>query len=169
MTELLEQMLEATKAKHFHIALITALIFPDICGALESPDGEASGVKYKSWVDKWLSPKYGDASGTSLSGSTCYFYRCALLHQNRAVHPKLDFERVAFLEPNGSATMHDCVINNVLVIDIPLFCQDMSEAVSEWLKVAESTDTYKANITKAMKRYPSEIVGISMPGLFAYA
>jgi hypothetical protein len=45
----------------------------------------------------------------------------------------------------------------------------MSEAVSEWLEVAESKDTYKANINKAMRRYPSEIVGISMPGLFAYA
>ena len=169
MIELIEQMLEASRTKHFHISLVAALVLPDICGALESSDGQATGVKYKAWVDKWLSPKYGDATGTSFSGSTCYYYRCAVLNQNRSLHPKLGFERVAFLEPNGSITMHDCVINNVLVIDIPTFCQDMSEAVSEWLRVAEGTVEYKANIRNGMQRFPSEVVGVSMPGLFVYA
>jgi hypothetical protein len=167
--ELIEQMLEASKAKHFHIALVAALVLPDICAALESTDGQATGAKYKAWTDKWLSPKYGDVTGTSLSGDTCYYYRCAVLHQNRSLHPKLGFERVAFLEPNGSVTMHDCVINNVLVIDIPSFCQDMSEAVSEWLRAAEGTVEYKTNVRNGMQRFPSDVVGVSMPDLFVYA
>lgn len=169
MIELVEQMLECSRAQRFHIALVAALALPDICSALESSDGQATGVKYKAWVDKWLSPKYGDATGTSLSGETCYYYRCAVLHQNRSLHPKLRFDRVAFLEPNVSITMHDCVINNVLVVDIPTFCQDMADAVSEWIRLAEITADYKVNIRNSMQRFPSELVGVAMPGLFVYA
>lgn len=167
--ELIEQMQATCKAKQFHISLVAALVLPDICSALESANGEASGSKYRAWVDKWLSPKYGDSTGTSLSGETCYYYRCAVLHQNRSLHPKLQFERVAFLEPNGSITMHDCIINNVLVIDIPSFCEDISEAVSKWLESAKITPEFKTNIKSSMQRYPSEVVGVSMPGLYAYA
>ena len=65
--------------------------------------------------------------------------------------------------------MHDCVINNVLVIDIPSFCQDMSEAVTEWLRVTECTANYKTNVKNGMQRFPSDVVGISMPSLFVYA
>ncbi len=168
MNELIAQILASSKAGHFHIALVAALILPDVCGALESPDGQATGAKYRAWIDKWLSPKYGDATGTSFSGETCYFYRCAMLHQGRASHPKLEFERVAFLEPNRSLAIHDCIINNVLVIDIPTFCEDMVDAVSEWLSLVEGTVEFKANVKSGIRRLPSDLVGVGSE-LFIYA
>jgi hypothetical protein len=160
MIDHITQMLAASKAGHFHVALVAALVLPDVCGALESTDGLATGTKYKAWVDQWVSPKYGGSTGTSFSGETCYYYRCAVLHQSRASHPKLEFDRVAFLEPNGSITMHDCIINNVLVIDIPTLCEDMIDAVRDWLKVVESTVDFKVNVKNSIRRYPSEIVGL---------
>ncbi len=169
MNELIDQMLTACKSRQFHLALVAALVLPDVCSALESQDGQASGAKYKAWVEKWLSPKYGCPSATSLSGDTCYYYRCSLLHQNRAHHPKLSFIRVAFLEPNDSTTMHDCGINNVLVIDIPTFCQDMADAVSEWLTSAQATPQFNKNIQLGLRRYPSDFVGIRGSSLFVYA
>lgn len=168
MIELIDQMLVASKNRQFHLALVAALLLPDVCGALESPDGQASGSKYKSWVEKWMSPKYGDASATSLSGDTCWYYRCSLLHQNRAHHPRLEFVRVAFLEPNDSITMHDCVINNVLVIDIPTFCQDMADAVSEWLATVQANPVFNQNLQHGLQRFPSEVVGLGS-SLFVYA
>lgn len=168
MIELIDQMLTASKNRQFHLALVAALVMPDVCGAIESPTGEASGSKYKSWVEKWLSPKYGDGLETSLSGDTCYYYRCSLLHQNRAHHPKLKFVRVAFLEPNDRITMHDCVINNVLVIDIPTFCQDMADAVSVWLDSQQANPQFKQNLQLGLQRFPSEMVGLGS-NLFVYA
>jgi hypothetical protein len=56
--------------------------------------------------------------------------------------------------------MHDCIINNVLVIDIPTLCEDMIDAVRDWLKVVESTVDFKVNVKNSIRRYPSEIVGL---------
>lgn len=168
MKELIDQMLAASKSGQFHIALVAALILPDICSALESHDGQASGPKYMAWVDRWISPRYGDESGTSFSGETCWYYRCAMLHQGRAKHPKLEFERVAFLESNGAITMHDSVINNVLVIDIPTFCQDMVEAVRGWLTDVEGTANFRTNVQSSLKRFPSRVIGLGSE-LFVFA
>jgi len=56
MIDHITQMLAASKAGHFHVALVAALVLPDMCGALESTDGLATGTKYKAWVDQWVSP-----------------------------------------------------------------------------------------------------------------
>jgi hypothetical protein len=80
----------------------------------------------------------------------------------------LEFVRVAFLEPNDSITMHDCVINNVLVIDIPTFCQDMADAVSEWLATVEANPVFNQNLQHGLQRFPSEVVGLGS-SLFVYA
>ncbi|MGB7816656.1 MAG: hypothetical protein WBL28_09940 [Methylotenera sp.] len=160
MRDILDQIKSASDHGLYHVALISALAVPDICGALESSDGQATGVKYKKWFDQWISLKYGDSTGTSFSGETCYFYRCAVLHQGRASHAKSQFSRVAFLEPNGILSMHDCIINNVLIIDIPTFCDDMIDGAAQWLKQIENNPVFKNNFAHRMQRYPSGIVGV---------
>jgi len=56
----------------------------------------------------------------------------------------------------------------VLVIDIPTLCEDMIDAVRDWLKVVESTVDFKANVKNSIRRYPSEIVGLGS-NLHVYA
>jgi hypothetical protein len=54
------------------------------------------------------------------------------------------------------------------VIDIPTFCQDMADAVSEWLATVQDNPVFKQNLELGMQRFPSEVVGLGS-SLFVYA
>ena len=57
-------------------------MLPDICGALESDNGFASGERYKAWYDAWLGPKYAEVGmHYSFTADDLWYLRCALAHQ----------------------------------------------------------------------------------------
>ena len=79
MDEFFDQVERAAHAGIYFVALACALMIPDICGALEQPDGEARAATYKAWFDAQMAPLYvyggtqfldGETSATS-SGALC--------------------------------------------------------------------------------------------------
>lgn len=52
----------ALDAGLFYLAVAMSLTLPDICAALESPNGEASGPKYKAWFNANLARYFPDPS-----------------------------------------------------------------------------------------------------------
>ena len=81
MDDFLNQVdLAANTAGLYFLALAGALVIPDICGALESPDGKTNGARYTAWFNTNVAPKYS-AGLVQLSGEDCYFFRCSFLHQ----------------------------------------------------------------------------------------
>jgi hypothetical protein len=63
MEDFLDQIEAATQTDHlYYLALAGALAVPDICGALEAPDGEATGQRYKAWFDTNVSPLHMESS-----------------------------------------------------------------------------------------------------------
>ena len=164
MDELLRQIEHSITSGSYLLGLYVSLSLPDICGALESDNGKASGAKYKAWFDKWVATKYNK----SLSGEQCYSYRCGVIHQGRSTHDKLGYSRIIFLEPSPNRTFHRNTINDAYNIDIGIFCTDIVNSVREWLETVKEDDNFIKNYKYFMKRHeygiPPYIVGIPVYG-----
>lgn len=136
----------------YFVSLMSALAIPDICGALESANGLASGKKYEKWFDVWVLKKYQIQGTTSLSGSDCYMLRCAALHQGRMTHPNSAHNGVIFLKPGAAnAKFHNNILNGYLNIDIYDFCFDMVNSAADWFETVVGTDPFEANFSKSMQ------------------
>ena len=165
MKNLLNQIQQGLEANLYYLSLFVALSMPDICGAIESKNGKATGKKYENWFDQYVAPKYNGF----LSGDDCYKFRCSLLHQGGSQHPKNKYSRVLFVEPSTTTNVfHNNIMNDALNIDIHIFCQDIIDGVNQWLQKVENTDLYKTNYNKFMRRYPKGlkpyIVGVPVIG-----
>jgi len=165
MQNLLDQIQKGLEDDLYYLSLFAALAIPDICGAIDSENGEADFSKYKNWFDEYVAPKY---SG-SLVGEDCYRFRCSLLHQGSSQHPKSSYSRVLFVEPTATTNVfHNNIMNDALNIDVRIFCNDIIEGAKKWLQKVENTDLYKQNYNKFMKRYPNGlkpyIVGVPVIG-----
>jgi hypothetical protein len=156
MRDLLQQVEHAAAANLYYVALLTGLSLPDICGAMESNDGEANRQKYIAWFDRWVAPKYLVRGAPSLTGEACWYYRCSTLHQGRAAHPKLGYSRVLFVEPGATTNVfHNNILNDALNIDLRLFVRDLVAAGLRWLQQAEGSANYQRNYPLFMQRYPN--------------
>jgi hypothetical protein len=139
MRDLLDQIRKALEVDLYYLALFVALALPDICGAIGSSDGNATGQKYAAWFDKYVGPKYGGAAGQHLTGGDCYLFRCSLLHQGSSQHAKSRYSRYLFVEPAAAGSrliMHNNVMNDTLNIDVRIFCEDMVQVpLAGWRKL----------------------------------
>jgi len=151
MRDFLSQIKKGLDQNLYLLSLFSALAIPDICGAMVSENGEASGDKYKTWFDKYIAPKYN-----FLNGEDCYYFRCSLLHQGSSQHNKSNYERVLFVEPSTTTNIfHNNIMDNALNIDVKIFCNDLIGGAEKWLEENENTDLYKKNYDKFMRRYPN--------------
>lgn len=58
MDVLFAQIRAALAADLYYLALYASLTLPDLCGAMESPDGLATTPRFIAWFDKYVAPKY---------------------------------------------------------------------------------------------------------------
>lgn len=135
---------DALEQKNWYAALALALTLPDICGDLEKPEPKPKrnlGKRYALWWNTYIAPRYNGF----LSGDDCYGLRCAFLHQGlsditehtrklllgfRFVHP----------DPNGRLHLHCNRFNNVLQLQVDLFCKDICAGVERWERKKLSKD-----------------------------
>lgn len=152
MEDYLEQIERAVQANLYYLAFGAVLTIPDICAALGAENGETTGARYQAWYDQ----EFGDAYEGYLSARDCYLLRCKFLHQGRARHEGEVHQRLVFLEPssNQTITAHKCIMNDVLVLDVPTFCQDMVNTARRWLAANGENETVQANLAKSIKRHP---------------
>lgn len=97
------------------------------------------------------------------TGEDCYYFRCSALHQGSAYPSKSGYRRIWFFEPGSSVIGHlnrssDGSGNVDLNIDINVFCNDIVGSAECWLGEVESTERYKTNYKKFMKRYPDGLL-----------
>lgn len=154
MNELLDQIERACGRGDFYLALFSCLTLPDICGALSSSDGRASGSRFKSWFNQYVSFKYQG----NFSGESCYAFRCAALHQGRTDHNALGYSRILFLAPSQSgAVMHNNVLNDALNLDISEFCADVIAGVRQWLIDDCANAFVQKNLESMLRRHAGGI------------
>jgi hypothetical protein len=154
MGDFLDQIDLAIANRLYYLALFACLALPDICAAMESADGEATKVRYLAWYEQHM-PRYTKGQMVSLTGLDCYFFRCSLLHQGSAQHPKSRYARILFVEPGATTNVfHINVLNDALNIDVTIFCRDILASARGWLTKAQTTASYQQNYARFMARYP---------------
>ncbi len=150
MREMLKQIQKAICVDLHIVALSSALMVPDIAGAIDSNDGIASAEKYKKWCGTWVGP-----TCSFMDGETCYQTRCSFLHQGSFSLKKGTYKRVIFIYPAvRNSHMHCNVMNDALNLGIRKFCTDVIRAAENWLRKVESTELFKTNYNKFIRTYP---------------
>jgi len=165
MEDILNEIDRGLDARVYQLSLAWALCLPDICGALQSEDGQASKRKYINWYNEYVNQKFNG----KLTAEDCYYFRCSFLHQGTTEHEKSNYKKILFVEPHAtSGLLHNNVLEGALNIDVRIFCNNILDSVREWLLEIEGSETYKRNIQKTFRRYPNGIkpyiVGIPVYG-----
>jgi len=159
MNDLFDQIEAALNHRLYQLALFSTLTIPDICAAMDATDGEAKGSRYKTWFDRYVGPAYTHPVGPSgqmlqfLTGEDCWGLRCSMLHQGRAQPHQGQFNRILFVEPSNN-TIHCNIVNDGLMVDIPIFCRDIVAGARQWLATVQGTPTYEKNYREYLNRYP---------------
>lgn len=151
---IVDEVRRASKEGFYYLALTLALKLPDICAALQSPDGETSGRKYKDWCKTYVLPKY-----PRLSASDVYYLRCGVLHQGRCGHPDMQYSRVVFTMPDAAFTVHNNIMGDALNLNVSIFCEDICKSVESWQGAIANDARLKAvveaNSSKLVTLHPN--------------
>jgi hypothetical protein len=117
-------------------------------------------------------PKYSARVGAEstphvfLSPSDCYALRCALLHEGREEiteqRAREVLDRFHFIEPPPSGQIHCNQINNVLQLQVDIFCNDVLSGLREWFQHAQNVPDVRKRIGNILKVYPYN----QIPGMF---
>lgn len=166
MIDYLDQIEGAIAARLYYLALAGALCVPDICSALESPDGRTTGARYVDWCKRHLEPVWQcPPSQLALpphirlpthkpTAEECYLLRCSFLHQGTTSHPKSPYARIVFTEPCGTMLVHRNILNDALNLDVGEFVREVVGAARGWQAAASQTPEYQTNIGTMIRRYP---------------
>jgi len=130
--------------------LFLSLCLPDICGSLETPN-EDVGVRYKRWFKLNLATKYEPM----FSADDCYYFRCSCLHQGAESHINLAHERIHFIPPPPRANIiHLNKLNDVLQMQIDIFCNDIADATDKWHEsIAIKDEAIRTRLDSLIKVY----------------
>jgi hypothetical protein len=172
MDDLIKALELSVANKNWYGSLFVALSVPDICGYLESPTTD-SPTRYKRWFEKYMLPKYSRRIGGSstphifLSPSDCYALRCALLHEGRGKitgKPAREvLDRFHFISPPPSGQIHCNQSNNILQLQVDIFCNDILSGLREWLQDIQKVSEVKQRIGNILKVYPhNQIPGMHL-------
>lgn len=143
------QMIAAEEAALHFPALMTALTVPDICGALGSENGRASGSKTRRWIAEWMPAYAATASGI-------YGLRCSLLHQG-SPYPDDGSPRVVFsvagpkgttLHGPGSTLIYTPTEETFRPIASHLFVAEVAAGVEAWLLAHGATNRVRRNLAR---------------------
>jgi len=155
MSALFKQIEDGLSANLYYLSLFVSLCLPDICAAMSSSNGEASGQTYIAWFDSYVAPRCHG----KLDGETCYRFRCSLLHQGTTLHPKSRYKRILFIEPqSGKVVVHLGDSSGGLMIDAPSFCQDVIRGAYDWLRENQNAPEFLTNFPKFVHRYPTGLL-----------
>lgn len=149
MESLLNEIERALELELYYLAIVLALTLPDICAALEDPNGVTRGEYYKAWYNKYFAIKY-----PSITDNDCWSLRCGVVHQGRCGHPNMQYDRVVFTMPGAPAVLHNNFINGALNLDIELFCQDMIDTVRDWYNAQQNNPNVKSNLPHLVRYRP---------------
>lgn len=184
MRLLIDQLEQSLGSRLYYLSLFAAMTIPDIAGALGSDDGQANKARYVAWFDEWVGPLFAQdlmeqltpeirsmipTPDNPLTGEVCYRFRCSLLHQGSSRHPMSPYARLVFIEPGATSNvLHGTLVHDLLVVDLPTFCQEVSTAARSWLDKVEGTRRYKENYDRFARRYadglPPHIIGVPVIG-----
>jgi len=150
MDAVLDEIEGALRAGLYYAAVTLSLALPDICAALENPDAETNGNRYKTWYRANLAAKY-----PNITDSDIWQLRCGVVHKARFGHDKMQYSRIIFSIPNKQGNVfHNNILKDALNLDAVLFCRDMLGAVRNWFSTNKSNPTVIKNLEQIVTLRP---------------
>ena len=147
MRELFSEIRQALDADLYFVALQAALTIPDHMAALDSPDLRTSGARYMKWFrDNVEADTYG-----FITAEECWHFRCTMLHEASTAQRKGRYRRIVFLEPSN-VTIDQVAVHDVLIIDVPGFCEKVIGAAEAWLASEQSGTVVSENLGRVVQR-----------------
>jgi hypothetical protein len=143
-----------------HFALLHILFpLPDVCAALESPDGTTSADRYQNWYRRYLDDPL-------LSSEEFYKLRCVFLHQGRALGTGRYNTYSFAIQPR--MTVHRYVVSSEanITLDPRQMVADMRHAIQAWFTdlrspaYAATLVTVRTNLRSLVREQPKAIPGI---------
>jgi len=153
MDEIVRQIRAASVAGLYYLAFFGALTLPDICGALASNDGKATGTKYKAWLRAYVPEQANNAD-------EIYGLRCSLLHQGRMLPHGGQFPIASVVPLPGQPQLHNLSTSNeadgdrVGWLSIPMFVDEVTRGAETWYSQYGTTETVKRNTEKFVRVRP---------------
>ena len=153
MEDLLEQIEGANELGLYYVVLFMSLAVPDMGGALEASNGQATPARYEKWVDSHL-PGWSDPG----AGKQLYRFRNSILHQGSGrPHERAKTPRLLFAEPGTGLVIHMALLDHggqsAMVIDVPTFCREVLAAARDWLRVVQGTEPFERNFERFVRRH----------------
>ncbi|MCK5021777.1 MAG: hypothetical protein KAR54_00830 [Candidatus Pacebacteria bacterium] len=104
------------------------IIFPDICGALESTNGLANSSRYKKWASDYVASPF-------LLDDEWYEIRCKILHQGITLSSRryVSYKFVSSPDLNGNI-IHRCLFNDVLILDVRNMTDEILQGLDKWFE-----------------------------------
>lgn len=150
MEVIIREIEAALDAGFYYLAIAVTLTLPDICSALESPQGRTSGPQYKAWYDNWLAAAY-----PMVTADDMYSLRCGLIHQGRFGQGNMQYDRILFTLPNPQRNIyHQNIMNDALNLDAATFSRDMLQAVKGWYAAKQTDPVVQGNLPRLLQFYP---------------
>src|SRR6266496_3477739 len=145
-----DEMKRCRTGRAYWALLHVTVCLPDICAALQSANGETTGVRYTAWCDQYL-------TNPMLTGSERWQMRCKVLHQGRASIPAGRYDGFSFAQPALTGEIdHMRLAGKTLVLDVGKIAEEMKGAVERWIQHLES-NLSGTEATNAAKNLPSLI------------
>ena len=133
-------------------AIVTALIVPDIAGAVDSP-GIGSQARYARWIEEWFAPRFPDYAKHHIDGFVLYALRCKLLHEGLSDPSKTpaatksavaSHKRLIAFNVGPAISMHLCTSSNAsgdswTILRAETFCSEITSTARDWI-AARKTD-----------------------------
>ena len=160
MNHFIESVEASLSENNWYGALILALTLPDICGKLDPNGSGGSRARFSHWFNMYVASKYtvsrrNEPDEVMLNGNDCYALRCALLHEGSDVtagqHASDAITRFQFVAPIKGAMIHNNMFNSKLQLQIDIFCNDICQAVRQWLLDNENDQDVQTSLNGLMK------------------
>lgn len=136
----LAQIKGAVGAGNYAPALLSALVLPDACGAVEYPNEEQPGRnrnRYVRWYDRFVETV---ADGEfKFGGSAAWKLRNGMIHETGLRFDEFGYDRVIFLPPGpiaiGVGLMGDVgpEKQSAFVLDLQEYVQRLVNGAEKWL------------------------------------
>jgi hypothetical protein len=143
MNRFTDSIRQSIGTKDWYGALMMALALPDICGKLETPD-ESSKARSVRWLKTWIEHLYTREIGADrhehvfLSAEDCYALRCSFIHEGvsniEEQKARKALENFHFITPSPVFQVHCNQSNNLLQLQVDVFCHEIADAVDAWAK-----------------------------------
>lgn len=159
MNHLLLAVESSLQAGNHYAALAVALALPDICGWVADPNSTSS-ARYISWFERYLQGRYTQPATPLmpehifLTGPDCYALRCAYLHEGReeitGQRVRQAIESFLFVVPPNGLIVHRNQVNNSLQLQVDIFCREVVEGVTQFLRDISTNRDACARLTQML-------------------